>query len=171
MTDEKIAIFAGSYDPMTLGHIDIVERAIRLFPSRKIHIVIANNRDKKHFFDFETRLAIAKASLSHLSENLEIVSWAGIISDYANQHNADVMIRGIRDGHDLTYEFNLEQFTRKTSKMETSYLTPKNDHINTSSSLVRMFITSDNVSEAKSYMSKDGFYTMTEVLKQQKAHK
>lgn len=165
MIDKKIAIFALSADPMTLGHVDIVERAIRLFPSRKIHVVIANNRDKKHFFDFEARLSIAKASLIHIAESIEIVSWSGLISDYANHNNADVMIRGVRTGVDMAYEFNLEQFTRKTSKMETSYLTPKNEHINTSSSLVRMFISTDNITEVKSYMGKYGFYTMTEILK------
>jgi pantetheine-phosphate adenylyltransferase len=165
MTDEKIAIYPLSADPMTLGHVDIVERAIKLFPSRKIHVVIANNRDKKHFFDFETRLAIAQSSLSHLAENIEIVSWSGIITDYANENNVDVMIRGIRDYTDFSYELNLEQFTRQTSKMETSYLTPKNEHINTSSSLIRMFLQTNNITKAATYMNKSGFHTMSSLMK------
>ena len=163
--NKKVVIYPLSADPMTLGHVDIVERSIRLFPSREIHIVIANNRDKKHYFNFDERLAISKASLAHLGDKVRIVSFEGIISDYANENNADVMIRGLRSSQDLEYEFNLEQFTRRTSKMETSYLTPTNEHINTSSSLVRMFVSTDNITEAKSYMAKDGFYTMSEILK------
>jgi pantetheine-phosphate adenylyltransferase len=74
------------------------------------------------------------------------------------------MIRGIRNSTDLDYEFNLEQFTRKTSQMETSYLTPDNAHINTSSSLVRMFLTTNNTSKAKEYMHINGFNTMIDML-------
>ena len=161
----KRVIYAGSFDPIHNGHIDIIERAISLFPSRRVTIIVANNRDKKHFLSIEERIEIVKASLSHISDKVDIIMYEGIISDYANENNADVMIRGIRSGTDLEYEFNLEQFTRRTSKMETSYLTPTNEHINTSSSLVRMFVSTDNITEAKSYMAKDGFYTMSEILK------
>ena len=157
-------VYAGSFDPMTLGHVDIVERTVALFPSREIHIVIANNRDKQHFFNFEQRLAIAKASLGHL-DSIKIIGYDGIISDYAKQNNADVMIRGFRNHSDIDYELNLEQFTRKTSDMETVYLSPYTQHLNTSSSLVRMFLQTDNNNEAKSYMSEAGFETMTEILK------
>ncbi len=161
----KRVIYAGSFDPIHLGHIDIIERAVSLFPSRKVTVIVANNREKKHFLSITERMAVVKASLAHLDDKIEIIMYEGIISDYANENDADVMIRGIRSGTDLEYEFNLEQFTRKTSKMETSYLTPKNEHINTSSSLVRMFLTTANTVEAKAYMSKDGFYTMSEMMK------
>lgn len=161
----KRVIYAGSFDPIHSGHIDIIERAISLFPSRRVTVIVANNREKKHFLSIEDRMAVVSASLAHISDKIDVIMYEGIISDYANENDADVMIRGIRSGTDLEYEFNLEQFTRKTSKMETSYLTPKNEHINTSSSLVRMFLSTDNIAEAKSYMSKDGFYTMSEILK------
>lgn len=161
----KRVIYAGSFDPIHLGHIDIIERAVSLFPSRRVTVIVANNRDKKHFLTIEQRMAVTEASLAHLADKIDIIKYEGIISHYANEQDADVMIRGIRSGTDLEYEFNLEQFTRATSKMETSYLTPKNDHINTSSSLVRMFLQTDNTTEAKTYMHKDGFYTMSELLK------
>ena len=164
----KRVIYAGSFDPMHLGHIDIIERAVSLFPSRKVTVIVANNRDKKHFLTIEQRMAITQDSLAHLDGKIDIIMYEGIISDYANENDADVMIRGIRSGTDFEYEFNLEQFTRKTSKMETSYLTPKNEHINTSSSLVRMFLQTNNTVEAKVYMSKEGFYRMTELIKYKK---
>lgn len=168
MNGRKVAIYPLSADPLTLGHIDIVERAIGLFPSRDIHVVIANNRDKNHFFTFEQRLEIAKASLSHLDDKIKIVGYEGIISNYANQNNVDVMIRGFRNHSDVDYELNLEQFTRKTSDMETIYLSPYTQHLNTSSSLVRMFLQSDNIIKSKTYLSTAGYETMTEILKNRK---
>lgn len=168
MTTEKIAIYPLSADPMTSGHVDIIERATKLFISRKVHVVIANNRDKKHMFEIDERMAIATASLSHLMDKIELVSFGGIISDYAKEHNADVMVRGIRNSTDFDYEIQLEQFTRQTSNLETVYLSPYTSHLNTSSSLIRMFINSGNVPEAKNFMHKNGFYAMEEILKGKK---
>jgi len=162
---EKIAIYPISGDPMHSGHVEIVERATKLFISRKLHVVIADNRDKKHLFSTDERMKIAEASLSHLRDKIEIVKFGGIVSDYAKQHNADVMVRGIRDGVDFSYEVQLEQFTRGTSNVETVYLSPYTHHLNTSSSLIRMFINSGNISEAKNFMCKEGFYVMEEILK------
>lgn len=167
MTERKKVIFAASFDPIHNGHIDIIKRAIQLYPSRDIHVIVADNRDKKHMFTIDERYEIVKASLHEFESNIKIVKFDGIISDYANKNNADIMVRGIRDGVDLSYEFNLEQFTRATSKMETSYLTPRTENLNTSSSLIRMFIKSGNISEAKNFMKKEGFYTMEEILKSQ----
>jgi pantetheine-phosphate adenylyltransferase len=160
----KKVIYAGSFDPIHLGHIDIIERAISLFSSRKVTVIIANNRSKKHSFNIKDRMSIVQSALSHLKGKVDIISFEGIISDYANHNDADVMIRGIRNGTDLDYEFNLEQFTRKTSKMETSYLTPNNEHINTSSSLIRMFLDTDNLKQAKQFMNKKSFNKMKEIL-------
>lgn len=162
---EKIAIYAGSFDCIHSGHIEIIRRAVSLFPSRMVHVIVADNKNKKHFFTAEERYNIVIASLKDLEGKIKIVQFDGIISDYANDNNADVMIRGIRNATDLDYEIALEQFTRNTSKVETAYLTPYSEHLNTSSSLIRMFLQSDNVAEAKKYMDKDGFYTLTQILK------
>lgn len=162
---EKIAIYPLSADPMTSGHVDIIERTTKLFIARKVHVVIADNRDKNHMFTTDERMQIVEASLSHLKDKIEIVKYGGIISDYAKQHNADVMVRGIRNSTDFDYEIQLEQFTRQTSNVETVYLSPYTDHLNTSSSLIRMFIKSGNISEAKNFMCKNGFYVMEEILK------
>lgn len=162
---EKIAIYAGSFDCIHSGHIEIIKRAVALFPTRIVHVIVADNRNKKHFFTADERYSIVEASLKELVGKIKIVKFDGIISNYANDNDADVMIRGIRDGVDLNYETALEQFTRNTSSAETVYLSPYTEHLNTSSSLIRMFLETDNVSEAKKYMDKDGFYTLTQILK------
>jgi len=161
----KRAIYAGSFDIIHNGHISIIERAINLFPTRKITIIVANNRNKNHMFSAEKRMAIVKASLDHLSDKVEIIMYDGIVSDWANKHSADIMIRGLRDGNDLTYEFSLEQFTRGTSNMETIYLSPYTQHLNTSSSLLRMFIQTNNLDKVKNYISEEGFNTLYKILK------
>jgi pantetheine-phosphate adenylyltransferase len=160
----KKVIYAGSFDPIHSGHIDIIKRTMKLFPSREIVIIVANNRNKKHYFNIEERIKIVKKALSKI-KNIKIIKYEGIISEYAKENKAEVMIRGIRNGIDLDYEFNLEQFTRKTSKMETVYLTPKNKHINTSSSLIRMFIETKNKKKAKKYMNEKSYKKMSKFLK------
>lgn len=163
---ERIVIYPLSADPLTLGHVDIIERAVSIFPSRTLHVVIASNRTKKHLFTIEERMAIAEASVKHLDGKIKIVEYPGIISDYVNEHGVEVIVRGIRNGVDFDYEIALEQFTRNTTSAETVYLSPKTAHLNTSSSLVRMFIESGNIAEAKNFMSKDGYYKMGEIIKQ-----
>lgn len=165
---KKVVIYPLSADPITSGHVEIVERTLKLFPDRKLHVVIANNRDKKHLFTAEQRKKIVEASLAHLGEKVKIVVTEGIITEYAIANNVDVMIRGIRNSTDFDYEINLEQFTRNTSKMETVYLSPYTAHLNTSSSLIRMFIQSDHIAEAKNYMQKDGYYKMIKIFEENK---
>lgn len=162
---EGITIYAGSFDPIHSGHIDIIDRAIDLFPTRKLTVIVANNRDKKHLFSIEDRLKITKKALNKYENKINIIEYDGIISEYATKNNAEVMIRGVRSGVDFDYEFNLEQFTRQTSNMETSYLTPKTKHINTSSSLLRMFISSNNSSKCKSYMELESYKLMRESVR------
>lgn len=161
---EKISIYPLSADPITNGHVDVVDRATKLFISRKMHVVITNNRDKKHMFSIDERMAIAKAVLAHLMDRIELVSYEGIISDYAKEHNADLMVRGIRNSTDFDYEVQLEQFTRSTSNLKTVYLSPDTNHLNTSSSLIRMFVNSGNIATAKNYMHSSGFDEMQQIL-------
>ncbi len=163
MTD-SIIIFPLSADPMTAGHVSIVERAVKLFPDRTVHVVIADNPDKKCRFTIDQQLAIAKASLSHLGNKVVVVSHTGITTNYARKHNATVMIRGVRNGGDLEYEMGMEQFTRSTSDMETIYLSPYTEHTHTSSSLVRTFINCGHLEKTKQYMQPLGFSTMFEII-------
>lgn len=158
----KKAIYAGSFDVIHNGHIDVIKRALNLFPSREIVIIVANNRDKKHMFSAKERFSITKESLKDL--NVKVIMFDGLISDYANQNNGDVMIRGIRNGKDLDYEVDLEQMTRLTSNMETVYLTPYTEHIHTSSSAVRRLISINRSDLVCNYMDKNGFLKMKNIL-------
>jgi pantetheine-phosphate adenylyltransferase len=167
----KNAIYAGSFDVIHNGHISIIERALELFPTRQVVVIVANNRDKKHYFSIDERMEIVNASLKHLkNKNIKIIAYEGIISEWANKNNADIMIRGLRDGNDLTYEFSLEQFTRASSNLETIYLSPFTEHLNTSSSLIRMFLQTNNIDKAKNFMNEKGFETMVKILNRGKAN-
>lgn len=167
MTD-RIAIYAASFDPIHNGHIAIIDRATKLFIARKVHVIVANNLDKKHMFNIDERMEIVKNSLSYLKDKIEIISYSGIIADYINDNNVDVSVRGIRNSTDFSYEVQLEQFTRDTTGIETVYLSPYTNDLNTSSSLLRMFIQSGNIQEAKKYMNYNGYQTMVKILESRK---
>jgi pantetheine-phosphate adenylyltransferase len=101
------AIYAGSFDPITLGHLSVIERAFKLFEN--VHIVIANNRSKKHHFSLEQRTELVKASVGgEYLNQVTIVPFEGIVANYINAHQIDVVIRGIRNVTDLDYELQLE---------------------------------------------------------------
>lgn len=150
-------VYAGSFDPVTLGHISVIERAGHLFD--EVHVVIANNRSKKHQFSIEQRTALVKLSIAHMT-NAIVVPFEGITADYVNENNIVAVIRGIRNSTDLEYELQLEQYMRSTSNADTIYLSPYTKDIQTSSSLVRMFIQSNKIDKAKDYMHPDAYNQM-----------
>jgi len=144
------AIYPGSFDPFTLGHLNILERALKLFGH--IDIVIANNNSKDNMFTTEQRLQIVALSVAHLKTSVSIISCSGLISDYINEQKIEAIIRGIRGSTDLDYEIKLEQYNSKASHAETIYLTPQTEHLNTSSTLVRMFLETHRINLAAEYM-------------------
>lgn len=150
-------VYAGSFDPITLGHISVIERAGHLFD--EVHVVIANNRSKKHQFSIEQRTQLVKLSIAHMT-NAVVVPFEGIVADYVNEHSIAAVIRGIRNSTDLEYELQLEQYMRSTSNADTIYLSPYTKDIQTSSSLVRMFIQSNKIDKAKEYMHPDAYNQM-----------
>ncbi|PWW04811.1 phosphopantetheine adenylyltransferase [Paenibacillus cellulosilyticus] len=154
-------VYAGSFDPITLGHISVIERAGHLFD--EVHVVIANNRNKKHQFTIEQRTAMVKLSISHMT-NAIVVPFEGITADYVNENGIVAVIRGIRNSTDLEYELQLEQYMRSTSNADTIYLSPYTKDIQTSSSLVRMFILSNKIDKAKDYMHPDAYHQMVSFI-------
>jgi len=150
-------VYAGSFDPITLGHISVIERAAHLFA--EVHVLIANNRSKKHLFDISRRTELVQLSVAHLA-NATIVPFEGIVADYVNANGVIAVIRGIRNSTDLEYEMQLEQYMRSTTKADTIYLSPYTKDIQTSSSLVRMFIQSNKSELAQTYMHPDAFAKM-----------
>jgi len=105
-----IAIYPGTFDPITNGHIDIATRAARLFD--KIVIAIAENTGKETFFNLDERVALAKQAVAHLP-NIEVTSYRGLTVDFAKKVGAEVMVRGLRMSADFEREFEMAMMNRK----------------------------------------------------------
>jgi len=132
---EKIAIYPGTFDPITNGHIDVIERAAELFD--KVIVVIALNSKKNALFSEEERLFLAFESLKHLP-NVEIASHKGLIVDFAIKHNAIALIRGIRAVSDFEYEFQLSLMNRKLAPdIKTILMMPNEKYTYLNSSIIR----------------------------------
>ena len=113
-------IYPGSFDPPTNGHLDIMRRASVLFD--RVEIVIAVNPRKSYFFSAEERLAMIKKMVRDLS-NINVVTWEGLVVDYAEKAGARVILRGVRALSDFDYEFELSMMNRALNqKIETIFL-------------------------------------------------
>ena len=116
------AVFAGSFDPPTFGHLNIIERAQKLFP--EIHVVIAVNKNKNYCFAGEERLDVIQQLVSRWN-NVSVHLWDSLIVDYAKKIKADVLIRGVRNDNDFLYEFDLAMMNKSLNpQIETLFLVP-----------------------------------------------
>lgn len=97
-------MFPGSFDPPTMGHINIIRRSLKLYD--RLHVVVADNINKKCLFTAQERVAVLKDIFSS-SSNIEVVSYDGLMINYARENNIGVMIRGVRAEGDFGYEFEL----------------------------------------------------------------
>lgn len=133
--ENKIALYPGTFDPITNGHLDVIERASEMFD--KIIVVIAINSKKTSLFSENERLEMAQEALKHLS-NVEVVFHSGLVIDFALEHNAIAIIRGIRAVSDFEYEFQIALMNRKLSpKVHTVFLMPHEKYTYLNSSIVR----------------------------------
>ena len=129
------AIYPGTFDPLTRGHEDLVRRASTLFDT--VILGVADSRLKKPFFTLDERLEMARQVLGDL-RNVEIVGFTGLLIDFARQRNARVVVRGLRAVSDFEYEFQLAGMNRNLNPdMETVFLTPSEQHMFISATLVR----------------------------------
>lgn len=129
------AIYPGTFDPITNGHIDLVARASQLFD--RVIVAVAINPSKAPIFSLDERVALAKQTLSEL-DNVEVCGFEGLLVDVAKQKNAKVIIRGLRAVSDFEHEFQLAGMNRKMQPdIETLFLTPAEQFTYISSSLVR----------------------------------
>jgi pantetheine-phosphate adenylyltransferase len=129
------AVYPGTFDPLTRGHEDLVRRASTLFDA--VILAVADSRSKKPFFTLEERLDMARQVLAGLS-NVEVMGFNGLLIDFARQHDARVVVRGLRAVSDFEYEFQLAGMNRNLSPdMETVFLTPSEQHMFISATLVR----------------------------------
>ncbi len=131
----QAAICAGTFDPLTLGHLDVIERASRIFP--RIVIAVATNPGKNPLFSLEERLQLVRESTSHI-EGIEVDHFDGLLVDFALSKNVHVIVRGLRAFSDFEYEFQMALTNRKLKpEIETIFLMPKQDYSYVSSSNVR----------------------------------
>ena len=101
---KSIAFFPGTFDPPTLGHINVIERSASMF--EKLYVVVAHNINKSCLFTPEERVEMMKESIKHL-DNVFVESYTGLSVDFAKEHDCSVMISGVRSEHDFSYEFEI----------------------------------------------------------------
>ncbi len=131
----KKVVYPGTFDPITNGHIDLAERACRLFDH--VVLAVAASTKKNPLFTLEERVEQAKAVLSHL-DNIEVCGFNVLLADLVKQHKAEGVVRGLRAVSDFEYEFQLANMNRALSpQMESLFLTPAEHLSYLSSSLVR----------------------------------
>ena len=129
----KIAICPGSFDPVTLGHKDVIERASQLFD--KVIVLVLNNSSKKPMFTLDERMEFIKRCVD--KENVEIDTYSGLLVDYARQHNVNAIIKGLRAVSDFDYEFQLALINKSLyPKIETLFIPAKGENMFLSSSMV-----------------------------------
>ncbi len=130
------AMYPGTFDPITLGHEDLVKRASELF-DRVVVAIASNTGSKTPMFSVDERVEMATAALAHI-ENVEVARYDGLTVDFAKDNGLRVIVRGLRAVSDFEYEFQLANMNRHlTEEVETAFLTPTEKYTFISSSLVR----------------------------------
>ena len=133
------AVYPGTFDPLTRGHEDLVRRASVLFGT--VIVGVADSRAKKPFFTLTERVDIARAVLGDLP-NVKVVGFSGLLINFIHEHNARVIMRGLRAVSDFEYEFQLAGMNRNLyPDVETVFLTPSEQHMFISATLVREIAT------------------------------
>lgn len=137
----RIAVFAGSFDPITLGHFSIIEKAIPLFD--KIYVAVGTNTSKSYLFDSEKRLELARQSFAGYDQ-VEIADFEGLTVDFCKKVNAKFLIRGLRNNIDFEYEKPIAEMNKKLlPDLETIFFITDAEISCISSSIVRELIRND----------------------------
>ena len=132
---KTIAIYPGSFDPITNGHVDLIHRACKLFD--KVIIAITQNTNKDSFLSINQRVKAVESAIEPLT-NTRVLSFDSLLVDFAREHNAQIIIRGLRAVSDFDYEFQLSGMNKRLNpSIETLFMTPSEEFANISSSLVR----------------------------------
>lgn len=131
----KHCIYPGTFDPITNGHLDVLERAARLFS--RVTVAVALSSTKSPLFPAETRVALIQANVAHLP-HVEVVSFDGLLVDFARQQKAHAIIRGLRAFSDFEFEFNMALMNRHLEpNVEAIFVMPNEAYSYTSSTLVK----------------------------------
>ncbi|MBU1927982.1 pantetheine-phosphate adenylyltransferase [bacterium] len=135
LTKTKIALYPGTFDPITNGHFDIIERALNLFD--EVIIAVAISTDKKPMFTLDERIMMANEAVKEL-KNVRVLGFDNLTVELAKTHDASILIRGLRAVSDFEYELQLGYLNNSLDDtIETVYLMPKLQHAFISSSIVR----------------------------------
>ena len=135
----KKAVYPGTFDPITRGHEDLVRRAARLFDH--MIVAVADSKSKKPFFSLEDRIEMAREVITGVP-NIEVVGFSGLLMDFMREHQAKVIIRGLRAVSDFEYEFQMAGMNRNLyPDVETVFLTPGEQYMFISATMVREIAT------------------------------
>jgi len=130
-----IAIYPGTFDPITNGHLDLISRASRIY--HKVIVAVAVNRSKTPLFSLDERVALAKAVMPEF-DNVRVIGFDNLLVDCAREQGANVILRGLRAVSDFEYEFQLAGMNRRLApQLETMFLTPAEQYEFISSSMIR----------------------------------
>ncbi len=159
----KICVFAGTFDPITNGHIFVIDKCLDMFD--KVIVALGVNQDKTPMFDFESRKKMIKLAVGG-NKRVEIASFEGMLVDFMKKNGIKVSVRGIRDIDDYKYETTMERFNRDMySEMTTLYIPTPKELVHISSSAIRNIL---NIgSDASEYLPKP----VCEFIKSQKLGK
>lgn len=134
----RIAVVPGSFDPVTLGHLDVIERAAGIFD--EIHVLVVHNPDKAALLPIGQRVTLLEQAVldAGLTGNVRVASWSvGLLVDYCTDVGASVLVKGVRSQVDVAYETPMAIVNRNLAHVETVFLLPDPAHAHVSSSLVR----------------------------------
>lgn len=134
----RIAVVPGSFDPITLGHLDVIDRAAGLFD--ELHVLVVHNPDKTALLPVAQRVALIEKSIAEagLKGDIRVMSWSvGLLVDYCTDVGASVLVKGVRSQVDVAYETPMAIVNRNLAGVETIFLLPDPAHAHVSSSLVR----------------------------------
>lgn len=164
-----IALIPGSFDPITLGHVNIIERAAKM--SDKVYVAVMNNDSAKHssvlssktyMFDMETREKLVRLSTAHI-ENVEVITSSGMLIDLFDELSADVIIKGIRTSADLEYEMIHAKWNKEHNpRLETLFLPADESLVAVSSTQVRDLLTEGKYDELHGILSKGAIECLKE---------
>lgn len=134
----RIAVVPGSFDPVTLGHLDVIGRAARIF--EELHVVVVHNPAKTTLLSPEERIGLIEESIAEagIGGSIGVTDWgSGLLVDYCRQVGAEVLVKGVRSQLDVSYETPMAIVNRDLAAVETVFLLPNPAHAHVSSSLVR----------------------------------
>jgi pantetheine-phosphate adenylyltransferase len=131
----RTAIYPGSFDPLTNGHLDVIERAVKLFD--RVVVAVAKNESKQPLFTLEERVELVRRSIKHIP-NAEVDSFDCLLVNYVDQQHAQAIVRGLRAVSDFEFEFQLALMNRKLNeRIETIFMMPKDTYTFLSSRIIK----------------------------------